>query len=271
MSSAATTAVASPPNATTTPAGMPQTMNATVTAFGDQPRRANTQVASGGTLRMYSRPAQCPSFSRSSTAWRWPRARSSARDGPDILLHSLGDLRLGKGEAFEDRVPAGPGARRMRDRPGEIRAGQADIARAAGQPMTAQTLRYRRELPGVLAQVRAEQGSQASQLPVARRTRIELIDRVHDLVVTAAARAAGSGYGHGHPGQDQRLGEHREELIRAFRARLQEHGLSSGPGHGDGQPVDPLAGVSGRQLPVRHRGQGAYHIADPGDRRDHAV
>ena len=45
-------AVHRPPNATTTPAATPQTMNATVTAFGDQPSRANTQVARGETLRM---------------------------------------------------------------------------------------------------------------------------------------------------------------------------------------------------------------------------
>ena len=33
-------------------AATPQTMKATVTAFGDQPRRAKTQVARGDTRRM---------------------------------------------------------------------------------------------------------------------------------------------------------------------------------------------------------------------------
>ena len=52
----------------TTPAAMPQAMNAPVTAFGDQPSRAKTQVAAGDSLRMYRRPAQCSSLSRSITA-----------------------------------------------------------------------------------------------------------------------------------------------------------------------------------------------------------
>ena len=45
ISSAPITAVASPPNAITTPAAIPHTMKLAVTAFGDQPSRAKTQVA----------------------------------------------------------------------------------------------------------------------------------------------------------------------------------------------------------------------------------
>ena len=110
-------AVASPPNATTTPAAMPHAMNARVTAFGDQPSRAKTHVACGEIRRMYSRPAQCSSLSRSITDGGCPLAFSSASDGPDIVPHPLARLSLGQAEVLQDRVPAGPGARRARRPP----------------------------------------------------------------------------------------------------------------------------------------------------------
>src|ERR1039457_3996819 len=105
------TAVARPPNATTTPAATPQTMNSAVTAFGLQPSLANTQVAHGDSLRMYSRPAQCSSFNRAITAGGCPCDLSSASVGPGILLHSLSRLRLRHREALQDRVAARPGGR----------------------------------------------------------------------------------------------------------------------------------------------------------------
>ena len=52
MSRATPTAAASPGTAASRPAATPETMNATVTAFGDQPRRANTRVAYGENRRM---------------------------------------------------------------------------------------------------------------------------------------------------------------------------------------------------------------------------
>src|SRR6266513_1158794 len=116
-----------PPNATTTPAATPQTMKAIVTAFGDQPRRAKTQVARGDTRRMYRRPAQCSSLSRSRTAGGWPVALSSASDGPDILLHSRPRLRLGQPEALQDRVAAGARAGGAHHRLGELRHRQAQF------------------------------------------------------------------------------------------------------------------------------------------------
>ena len=88
MSTATPTAAASPGTAVSTPASTPETMNATVTAFGDQPSRANTTVAYGETRRMYSRPAQCSSLSLASTCGGWPMARTSASVGPDIIGRS---------------------------------------------------------------------------------------------------------------------------------------------------------------------------------------
>src|SRR5215470_10541997 len=124
MRIAATMADHRPPSATITPAATPHTMKATVTAFGDQPRRAKTQVARGETRRMYRRPAQCSSLSRSRTPGGWPVALTSASDGPDILLHSRARLRLGQREAFQDRVAAGAGAGGAHDRLGEFRRRQ---------------------------------------------------------------------------------------------------------------------------------------------------
>src|SRR5215470_13083086 len=111
----------------TTPAAIPQAMNAAVTAFGDQPSLAKTQVAAGETLRMYRRPAQCSSLSRSITACGWPAARSSARDGPGIVLHSLGDLDLGQRQALEDGVAARSRARRVGHGLGKVRLRHADL------------------------------------------------------------------------------------------------------------------------------------------------
>src|SRR5215475_3564378 len=163
-----------PPSATTAPAATPQTMKATVTAFGDQPRRAKTQVARGDTRRMYRRPAQCSSLSRSRTAGGWPVALSSASDGPDILLHSRPRLRLGQTEVFQDGVAAGAGAGGAHDRLGELRRRQAQVGGATREAVPREAGRYQAGLAGVLPQVGTEQRAHARQLPMRAGPRVEL-------------------------------------------------------------------------------------------------
>src|SRR5215475_6380225 len=174
MRRAATTADHRPPNATTTPAATPQTMKATVTAFGDQPRRAKTQVARGDTRRMYRRPAQCSSLSRSRTAGGWPVALSSASDGPDILLHSRPRLRLGQPEVLQDGVAAGAGAGRAHDRLGELRRRQPQIGGGTRKMVPPEAGRHQVSPPGILPQIGTEQRPHAGQLPMGARTRVEL-------------------------------------------------------------------------------------------------
>src|SRR5580704_7835599 len=212
-------------------------MNATVTAFGDQPSLANTQVAHGENLRMYSRPAQCSSFSRSMTAAGCPPARSSASVGPDILVNSLRCLSLRHAEALQDRVPSRPGFGPERDGPGKFGRRHADVAGSYRQPVPGQAAVDQLRLDWVVAQVGAEQRAQAGQLTVARGTRVELIDRMHDLVIAAAARPARASHGHRHPAHDQRLGEHSEELVGPRRTRM--------------WPADPVRPAPGPRPPPR--------------------
>src|SRR5260370_38944171 len=127
-------AVASPPNATTTPAASPHAMKARVTAFGAQPSRAKTHVAWGEIRRMYSRPAQCSSLSLSITDGGCPRAFSSASDGPDIVPYPLARLSLGQAEVLQAPVPARAGARRTGDGLGVLRPRPPPPRTSPGQP-----------------------------------------------------------------------------------------------------------------------------------------
>src|SRR6266496_5969597 len=78
------------------------------------------------------------------TACGWPSDLSSASDGPDILLHSVGYLRLGHGEAFQDRVPAGPRLRRVRDGLGEVGVRHAQVGWRPRQSVPGQAGRDRK-------------------------------------------------------------------------------------------------------------------------------
>jgi hypothetical protein len=93
------------------------------------------------------------------------------------------------------------------------RAADPFLGRQPRQAVPPQAGRYRPELIRVTPQVRAEQRAEPGQLAVAGGTRVELVDRVHDLVIPAAGRAARARHRHRHAGQDQRLGQHRQELV----------------------------------------------------------
>src|ERR1700680_4977689 len=157
-------AVPRPPTETTPPAAMPHAINARVTAFGDQPSRAKTHVACGEIRRMYSRPAQRSSLSLSITDDGCPLAFSSASDGPDIVPYPLARFGLGQAEALQDRVPAGPRARRADHRLGELSRRQTQVGRGPGQPVPGQARGDQFLLRRIAAQGRAEQGADPGQL-----------------------------------------------------------------------------------------------------------
>src|SRR6266516_2441857 len=121
MSRAAATAEANPGTARTTAAVTPVPIISQVTALGDQPRRANTHVPYGESRRMSNLPAQCSSLRRAVTDSGWPAARSSASDGPDILLHPLASRVRVKSEVLKNRVTPWPRGGRVGDGLGELR------------------------------------------------------------------------------------------------------------------------------------------------------
>src|SRR6266568_7868661 len=123
----------------------------------------------------------------------WPSDLSSASDGPGILLHSVGYLRLGHGEALQDRVPAWPRLRRMRDGLGEVGVRHAQVGWRPRQAVPGQAGRDQLSLLQIPAQVSAEQGTDACQLAMAAGAWVQLVDGVHDLVVTAAGGPARPG------------------------------------------------------------------------------
>ena len=127
-------------------------MNASVTALGDQPRRAKTQVARGEIFRMYRRPKRCSSFTRSTTQRGWPSDFTWLMLGRVMFLRSVPAAGLGSlqnmlgplgGQAGLSRVPQIPAE--LTDHPDRLRWNER--YRAAGyvpsfapHPMAVQAL-----------------------------------------------------------------------------------------------------------------------------------
>jgi hypothetical protein len=141
----------------------------------------------------------------------------------------------------------------VQDGLGELVRGEPEVGRGAGQPVPGQAAGQQRASRLVAAQVGAEQRAHPGQLAVVGGARVELLDRVQDLVVAAAARPARARHGHRDPGQDQRLGQHGEEAVVGDATRLVQHRLGGGPGQGDREAVDRFTPIGRGQFPVSHR------------------
>src|SRR5690606_7909953 len=113
------------------------------------------------------------------------RPGTSASMGLDILLHRLERLASVEFEVFQDRVAAGPGARRVQDRLGELLDREADVARQPGQPVPPEAREDLLQAFGALAevggaQVEAERRAETRQLAVVGGVGVELVDGVQD-------------------------------------------------------------------------------------------
>ncbi len=115
------------------------------------------------------------------------------------------------------------------------------------------------------AQVHREGGADADLLAVERgASRVEQVEGVADLVAGTGRRAGVPADRHGDAGEDQRLGEHGEELVVAASAGVAQHGLAGGTGHGGGQAVDGLTVDLVRELPVGDRRDVGDRVTDAG-------
>src|SRR4051794_28674567 len=117
----------------------------------------------------------------------WVAARSSATEGPGERADTLPHPLLVEREVLEHGVAVGAGGRRVEHRLRELLRRQAEVVDRPRQPVPRQTRVERPEQLLVAAQERGEQARHAGQLAVARRPGEEMVDRMDDLVLAAAA------------------------------------------------------------------------------------
>src|SRR3954454_23971359 len=117
-------------------------------------------------------------------------ARSSATEGFEERVDTLPRRLLSEIEVLEDREAVGAGARRLEDGGGELRLVEPEVLRRARQPVAHEA---GVDLAGqllVAAQPRGEQRGGARELAVVgAELRVQVVDRMDDLVLGAAARA----------------------------------------------------------------------------------
>ena len=193
ISSTAATAGSTPGSVSTAAAASPATIIAPVTRVRRSTGSggsAASDTARGGARRA-GRPSARRCCARRSTAAASPRAAQRSKASRNARTRSLTSVFV-EAEVLEDRVAVGPGRRRVQHRLHELLLRQAEVGRRARQPVTVQAGVDRRAPARVAAQERREQARGAGQLAVARGAGKQVVDRVQDLVVAAAARAAAS-------------------------------------------------------------------------------
>src|SRR5262245_20728794 len=132
--------------------------------------------------------------------------REEAPDG-------FGRLGVAKVYVLEDRVAVGPGPWRIKNRGDELLLGQVDIGRSSRQTVALQALVDRGEQRLVLAQEGSEEGPDTGELAVVAGPWMKVLDGMEDLVVGAAAGAAGPRGDHGHRRQHEGLGKGGQETL----------------------------------------------------------
>src|SRR5436190_1660709 len=108
-------------------------------------------------------------------------------------------------EVLEDGVSVRPGARGQHDGFGELLGREPEVGRDPWELVAAQARVDQRGRLVVAAEEERVEGTDPGQLAVVAGSREQPVHRVQDLVVAAAARAAGAGSGHRHAGQHQGL------------------------------------------------------------------
>src|SRR5918992_2949363 len=189
MSRKAATAGHTPGSTSTPAAARPATIINHVTPFGVIRVGSSSRVRYGEARRMYSRPAQCSPLLRSKIEAGWVAARSSAIVGIEESRDGAPHAGLVQRQVLEDGEAIRTRARGPHHRLPELLLRQPEVARRAGQTVSAQTGVDPLRQAVVLAQERREEAGRAGQLAVVRGAGEQHVDRVQDLVVAAAARA----------------------------------------------------------------------------------
>ncbi len=118
--------------------------------------------------------------------------------------------------------------------------------------------------PLVAAQPGGEQARRARELAVVGGAGVEVIDRVQDLVVAAAARPRAARDRHRQPGQHEPLGQRDQEVVVLDPVLAVHDRRRRRAGERDRDAVDRLAALALGQPPVGDRGQVADRVADAG-------
>src|SRR4051794_24179740 len=130
---------------------------------------------------MYRRPAQCSPLLRAKIDAGWATRRSSATEGVGVRTDTRPRLPLVHREMLQHGVAVGSRRRRVEHGGHELVLAEAEVLGRARQAMTREAgVDLLRDLL-VLAEERGEEGAGSGQLAVARRARVEVVDRVHDL------------------------------------------------------------------------------------------
>ena len=265
-----------------------------VTPFGVIGVRSSSRVRYGDTRRMYSRPAQCSPLLRAKIEAGWVAARSSAIDGARRTRRTRAPRlppRRGRGARGSCSGPAAWPARARRPAANCV-VGEPEVGGHARQPVAAQAgveprgQRRRRRAGSAVNSAAAPASSPWCAVPGK-----QVVDRVEDLVVGAAARAARAGDGHRQAGQHERLGErdrgrrrrrcrrsrsqdrHRRRCGRTSpRRRRPPRRARARPAASRRSPTrleiaSPMPDAAHRRLAAAH----VVEVDDDGDRHLHAV
>src|SRR5215213_6515167 len=219
ISTTTTTGGHQPGSVSTAAAARPTAIISHVTPLGVSCVGISSRVRYGDRRRMYSLPAQCSPLLRAKIESGCVRTRSSAIEGIALAvgrrerLHALERGGVVELEVLEDRVAVGTGQRRVHDGLRELRLAEPEVGGDAREVVPAQAGVQAGGEPVLLAQPGGEQARGAGELAVARGAGEEVVDRVQDLVVAAAARPRGAGRRHREAAEHERLGERDQERV----------------------------------------------------------